>query len=67
MTAANMAQHKSDQWYGFWQNIKEGYDYFEVTHLPVKVDVCDHRYVINASFSRHPIRIAPAPPISASR
>jgi len=54
MTAANMAQHKDDKWYGFWQNIKEGYDYFEVTHLPVKVDVCDHRYVINASFSATP-------------
>ena len=52
MTAANMAQHKDDKWYGFWQNLKEGYDYFEVTHLPPKVDVCDHRYVINASFSR---------------
>ncbi|MCJ7597636.1 MAG: murein L,D-transpeptidase [Methyloceanibacter sp.] len=54
MTTANMAQHKGDQWYGFWQNLKEGYDYFEVARLPVKVDVCDHRYVINASFSATP-------------
>ena len=50
MTQANMAQRKSDKWYGFWQNLKEGYDYFEITHLPVKVDVCDHRYLINAAF-----------------
>jgi murein L,D-transpeptidase YafK len=50
MTKANMEKHKDDQWYGFWQNLKEGYDYFEITRLPPKVDVCDKRYLINASF-----------------
>jgi murein L,D-transpeptidase YafK len=50
MTAANMAKHKDDKWYGFWQNLKEGYDSFEVSHLPPKVDVCGRRYLINASF-----------------
>ena len=39
------------EWYGFWQNLKEGYDYFEITHLPPKVAVCDKRYLINASFT----------------
>ena len=52
MTAANMAKHKSDKWYGFWRNLKEGYDYFEVTHLPPKVDVCDKHYLINAVLRR---------------
>ena len=50
MTTANLAKHKDDQWYGFWQNLKEGYDYFEITRQPPKVDVCDKRYLINASF-----------------
>ena len=50
MTAANMASHKDDQWYGFWQNLKEGYDYFETTRLPPPVTVCERRYLINASF-----------------
>ena len=50
MTTANMAKHKDDKWYGFWQNLKEGYDYFEISHLPPKVDVCDKRYLINAAF-----------------
>ena len=50
MTAANMAKHKGDKWYGFWQNLKEGYDYFEVTHQPPRVEVCDKRYLINAAF-----------------
>jgi len=50
MTKANMEKHKSDKWYGFWQNLKEGYDYFEITHQPPKVDVCDKHYLINAAF-----------------
>jgi murein L,D-transpeptidase YafK len=50
MTKANMDKHKSDKWYGFWQNLKEGYDYFEITHQPPKVDVCDKHYLINAAF-----------------
>jgi murein L,D-transpeptidase YafK len=50
MTKANMAKYKDDKWYGFWENLKEGYDYFEITRLPPKVDVCDKRYLINASF-----------------
>jgi murein L,D-transpeptidase YafK len=50
MTTANMAKHKGEQWAGFWQNLKEGYDYFEITRQPPKVDVCDKRYLINASF-----------------
>jgi murein L,D-transpeptidase YafK len=59
MTAANMSKHTSDQWYGFWRNLKEGYDYFEVTHEPPKVDVCGRRYLINASFVDHAVRPDP--------
>jgi murein L,D-transpeptidase YafK len=50
MTTANLAKHKDDKWYGFWQNLKEGYDYFEITRQPPKIDVCEKRYLINASF-----------------
>jgi murein L,D-transpeptidase YafK len=50
MTNANMAKYKGDKWYGFWQNLKEGYDYFEVTHQPPRIEVCDKRYLINAAF-----------------
>ena len=50
MTAANMAAHKDDKWYDFWKNLKEGYDYFEISHLPPKVAVCEKRYLVNASF-----------------
>jgi murein L,D-transpeptidase YafK len=51
MTPAKMAEHKSDEWYDFWVNLKEGYDYFEVTRTLPRVAVCNKRYLINASFA----------------
>ena len=47
MTAANMARYKADPNYAFWQNLKEGYDHFEISKLPPKVDVCEKKYVFN--------------------
>lgn len=47
MTAANMARYKGDPNMSFWENLKEGYDHFELTRLPPKVDVCEKRYVFN--------------------
>jgi len=48
MTATNMARYRNDPNYAFWKNLKEGYDYFEITKGPLKVDVCEKRYVFNA-------------------
>ncbi len=47
MTAANMARYRNDPNYGFWKMLKVGYDNFEVTKVPPKVDVCEKRYVFN--------------------
>ena len=47
MTAANMARYRNDPNYDFWKMLKEGYDHFEITRLPPKVDVCEKRYVFN--------------------
>ena len=47
MTAANMARYRKDPNYEFWTNLKEGYDQFEITKVPPKVDVCEKRYVFN--------------------
>jgi murein L,D-transpeptidase YafK len=47
MTAANMARYKDDPNYSFWKNLKEGYDHFEITKVPPKVDVCEKKYVFN--------------------
>jgi len=47
MTAANMARYRNDPNYQFWTMLKEGYDHFEITKVPPKVDVCEKRYVFN--------------------
>jgi murein L,D-transpeptidase YafK len=59
MTAANMTAHKDDKWIDFWKTLKEGYDTFEISHLPLNVAVCEKRYVINASFGDN-ARLSPA-------
>ena len=47
MTAANMARYRNDPKFEFWAMLKEGYDQFELTKVPPKVDVCEKRYVFN--------------------
>jgi len=47
MTAANMARYRDDPNFEFWKMLKEGYDHFEITKVPPKVDVCERRYVFN--------------------
>jgi murein L,D-transpeptidase YafK len=49
MTPLNMAKHRGNPHMAFWRMLKEGYDHFEVTRQEPKVDVCDKRYVFNAS------------------
>ena len=69
MTAANMARYRNDPNYEFWKMLKEGYDHFEITKVPPKVDVCEKRYVFNqrALTARRPsIRPAPARAIDAA-
>ena len=48
MTPENLAKHRNNPNMDFWRMLKVGYDSFELTHLPPKVDVCDRHYVFNA-------------------
>lgn len=45
MTPENMTRHAASKWYGFWANLKTGYDNFEVTKTPPMVGMEDSRYV----------------------
>jgi len=47
MTQANMERHRSHEAYAFWQTLKEGYDYFELTRSLPSVAVCNRHYVVN--------------------
>jgi murein L,D-transpeptidase YafK len=47
MTPANMAKHAKSPHMSFWQNIKEGYDRFELAKSPPSWDVCEKKYVFD--------------------
>lgn len=47
MTAANLAKHASSPNMSFWKDIKEGYDRFEISRVPVNWDVCNKEYVFD--------------------
>jgi len=46
MTEENMAAYSHYQWFDFWENLKEGYDYFEAEHLPPKITVREKHYIV---------------------
>lgn len=66
MTAANLARYRDDPNFEFWKMLKEGYDHFELTRVPPKVDVCDRRYVFNqyAENGRDFVATAACPPMN---
>jgi murein L,D-transpeptidase YafK len=37
-------EYADNKWYSFWQNLKEGYDLFDGSHLPPRVKVGDGEY-----------------------
>ena len=47
MTPENMARHRDSEHFAFWENLKVGYDHFELTRQPPKVDVCERAYRFN--------------------
>ena len=49
MTAENMRLQRGSTWYAYWQNLKQGYDFFERTLTPPNVEVRGGRYVFNAT------------------
>jgi len=62
MTAENMARYKGDDNFEFWQNIKEGYDHFEITKRPPQVAVCGKKYVFNTT-AEGPMRATASCPV----
>lgn len=44
MTSTNMKRHRASKWADFWENLKQGYDSFEASKLPPKVNVKGGRY-----------------------
>ncbi|MDD7909345.1 transcriptional regulator [Pseudovibrio exalbescens] len=59
MTPENMARHRHNEHFEFWQILKEGYDHFEIAKVPPKIDVCDSRYVFNAQPTQRGAKFSP--------
>ncbi|MGI9410987.1 MAG: L,D-transpeptidase family protein, partial [Hyphomicrobiaceae bacterium] len=51
MTDENMRRYRKDRNYRFWQTLKQGYDYFELTRMPPKVAICERRYHVNVAWN----------------
>ena len=47
MTEQNMAAYQHQKWSMFWQNLKTGYDQFELDHLPPEISYCSGHYVVS--------------------
>lgn len=45
MTSKNISDHFRSEWAPFWNNLKEGFDYFELKHIPPEIGVINQRYV----------------------
>ena len=48
MTPENLASENGNTNMAFWQNIKTGYDAFELTRKAPTWDVCDKKYIFNS-------------------
>jgi murein L,D-transpeptidase YafK len=63
MTPANLAAHASDPNMGFWKDIKEGYDLFELNKAPPTWDVCERQYIFNTAMGGMPLDAMGACPV----
>ncbi len=61
MTPENMARVRNNDNFAFWQNLKNGYDHFQITHVPPKVEVCNRTYVFDPQGAGHFSASAPCP------
>lgn len=63
MTPENMARHRDNANFAFWQNLKEGSDHFDATRQPPRLAACGRRYVFNARDGSGPMAPGEACPL----
>jgi murein L,D-transpeptidase YafK len=49
MNSENMETYKESEWMDFWNNLKEGYDFFERNKIPPNVEVVNKKYIFESS------------------
>ncbi len=55
MTWKNLARHNRSEWLHFWENLKEGYDFFLDHGVPPYVGVKEKRYVFSTTPATNPV------------
>lgn len=50
LTDANLNKFRSSPWFGFWNNLKEGFDVFERTGEVPKIQAAGGRYVVTGTY-----------------
>jgi murein L,D-transpeptidase YafK len=63
MTPKNMAKNRKDPNFAFWQNLKLGYDAFEVTKRPPSVSYCGKAYAFDTELPASSDPVAACPPV----
>ena len=61
MTPENMARHRDSKNFAFWQNLKNGYDHFEITRKVPNVEVCNRTYIFDPQGATHFDATGPCP------
>jgi murein L,D-transpeptidase YafK len=46
MTNRNLNIFAKNKWYSFWKNLKQGFDAFERTNIPPRINVCGKQYLV---------------------
>ena len=49
MNEENMEKYKESKWVEFWDNLKEGYNFFEKNKIPPNVEVSNKKYIFETS------------------
>jgi len=49
MNKSNIEKQKESKWIEFWNNLKEGYDFFEKNKIPPNVEVVNRKYIFETS------------------
>lgn len=44
MTDQRLSSERSNDWHGYWENLKAGYDLFEAALIPPRVFVSENEY-----------------------
>ena len=59
MTERRLRRYEGTQWYDFWRNLKEGYDHFEQTHMPLSFNIHNRRYAFETDLARDDTPVGP--------